>query len=305
MVQNLTITKKKSLFVHPLEFGGEKSDFKHSHLLEFNYQGHTFNGEYSHIPLFHHSEEEQDLERIRDILSNNINWEQVDFERQFFNVLPCEEEVSSTALFAIESILFNIAIHKRLITINHDLPVRTNSLIWGDSRESNSSKCVKIKIGRKDPTVENQFVLDFLKANPASLLRLDGNRKLTNSTLKEILNNVPMQCLDYIEDPFIDINELTSCPFPLALDESFKELQNKMPQSCIATVYKPTVHGGISGYIKRKNSPRFEGLKHIISATFEYKVGMSILKGLAQWQSPNDYHGLDTDKFLAETIILK
>ncbi|MEI8329535.1 MAG: hypothetical protein WCG14_06025 [Chlamydiia bacterium] len=136
-------------------------------------------------------------------------------------------------------------------------------------------------------------------------IRLDINKSWTPNELDFFCKSYTTSCFDYIEEPCCD---LTSFCFPVALDESLRELP-PLPLENIAhlkaIVIKPTLMG-VGPYVQ--SLCKKAQINHWIlslSSSFESGIGLQQIGLFSEFfQTGMDPAGLDTLKFMPYDTLL-
>ncbi len=169
-------------------------------------------------------------------------------------------------------------------------------------------QAVKIKVGRQALDKDLEFVHSVCRENPDINVRIDANRAWTLQIAQAFLDATRNLTLDYIEEPLKDQTNLLefvrSSHTPLALDETLREPGAKQYRK-FADVYvlKPTLSGGITGTRKRIKQAQDNGIRCIISSSYESGIGMLGLIELAR-TIPGEIHGLDTYDLFERDVLL-
>ncbi|MDA3873007.1 MAG: hypothetical protein PF795_03500, partial [Kiritimatiellae bacterium] len=140
------------------------------------------------------------------------------------------------------------------------------------------SPVVKIKPGA-EPDVRS--IRALLQARPDAKLRLDGNRQWTVEVLRSVVESLPRDSLDYVEEPLIDPDDYprlgTSVDCPVALDESLLLPEGKaLAENPLVTalVLKPTLLGNAKDRAYWINLAGRRGCHVTWSSSFESGVGL-------------------------------
>lgn len=237
----------------------------------------------------------------------------------------CEDDVSSSVLFAVESAFAMMAAASRQVPVagifNEDflLEVRVNALIESaeDVRarlshlSSHNCKAAKLKVGRQ--TVEKDIeivkvVRDMLDSDIC--LRLDANRRWTLDEAAQFASWVTDCHIEYIEEPLRDWRVLprlkTECPdLPIALDESVRDFSIddiRDGDYFSAVVIKPTVVGGIARSLEIIRACKQSGKKAVLGAAIESSVGLSMIAQMASSLLDETPIGLDTGRLFIRDL---
>lgn len=161
---------------------------------------------------------------------------------------------------------------------------------------------VKIKVSRY-PFNE---LLDWFKHLPSQVkVRLDFNQQSSFDELVAFSRQVNPKQIDYIEEPFSDLENLKAYAhlrlLPLALDETLRQkpfdfLTHLLPFD--VAVIKPTLQKNYTHVIDRALK---KGKKVVISSSFESPLGNQHLQSIASYYQLKSPQGLDTNQYI-ETI---
>ena len=168
---------------------------------------------------------------------------------------------------------------------------------------------IKVKVGRR-PVREEREVLRLLlgELDPATRLRLDGNRALRRADAVELLDGTPTERIEYFEEPLRDVGELASLAaetgISIGLDESLREPERVDVTApwVGAWVIKPSLAGGFRGTLRTAARARDAGIECVVSSCFESGLGLGALAQLAACVG-NAAAGLATDRWLAADLI--
>jgi O-succinylbenzoate synthase len=224
------------------------------------------------------------LEKIQNIES----FEHFDLRKPLFNLIDLKEELYSSVLFCLEQYLF-----KKLKIEFERVPLDYHELLINFSQKS--TYC-KIKIGKSSINEEVKKIREFIKLNPHTKLRLDGNQSFTQNELLPYLEFLPN--IDYFEEPLKNLSEYKGECLPIALDENLPHILDllEIPNLDIkGMVYKPSTMGGFSAAISLRLAPKLKGIPLIMSSCYEGKIGTDAIRQLAYYTDfigPKSRHGL-------------
>lgn len=152
----------------------------------------------------------------------------------------------------------------------------------------------KVKLNTLNLSQTLLLIKTLLERWPWVRLRLDFNRHWRMNHLEQLLVTIPLERLDYVEDPPMDAADWKRLfpSIPLALDELLRvALKRRLPvPDADAWILKPTLLGSLS-YVKhlcREGQTR--GCRIIFSSCFE---GFETLQRHAHLSSPEEIHGWD------------
>lgn len=262
------------------------------------------------LPLFYESQSEINEFRFE------INCHNIELSKPFFNLIEENgskvDSLSQNYKFLIESCLFKFLVFKNHISMPSidEIMVKSCYLVndiedeaYLDSLPKNAH--LKIKIGLKDREKENRFLREYSNGH---LIRLDSNRNLSINQLMDILNEVNLDNIEYIEEPFENVFDYLKFPFKdkikLALDESltsenFDDILLKLKNHVSFLVLKPNFNCSISDYFsfisKNVNENCDEYYDLIISSSYEFEDSLNLLLILAGISNNRELaHGLGT-----------
>jgi O-succinylbenzoate synthase len=129
----------------------------------------------------------------------------------------------------------------------------------------------------------------FKEAKNTLKIRLDGNQKFAGEDFFFLAKNLPVEFVDYVEDPIEDINLLNQIheetKLSFAFEESLIKGNFKKEKYLKAWVIKPSLFGGISKSIQIIDKAKDQGLVAVISSAYESKMGLKQLTALASYQN--------------------
>lgn len=169
---------------------------------------------------------------------------------------------------------------------------------------------LKLKVGgdlRED--IEKVQALSAATQETA-LLHLDANQAWNLNEAVTFGNEVGLAAVDYIEEPFKDIEQIPAffmqTTIPVALDESLRKVTIEDIRSLDGVdilILKPTLLGGIEKTYKLMEETKRLGIVSLISSSYESGVGILALANLAGCTSRDRGAGLDTLKFFKKDIL--
>jgi len=170
----------------------------------------------------------------------------------------------------------------------------------------NGFKAVKIKVGRRTIEEDIELVHRVCETNHGVEIRLDANRSWTLKEFFFFLDGVENLSLSYIEEPLkykIDLKQVANhSRIPIALDETLREIDaENFKQYADVYILKPALSGGFNHTLKEIYDARTNGIRCVISSSYESGVGMTGLLELAN-NIPDEIHGLDTYRIFKEDV---
>ena len=147
----------------------------------------------------------------------------------------------------------------------------------------------KLKVGSRNIPLDVRKVEDVKSVlGPQARLRLDANRAWRFDEALLFAQNIGKNQIDFIEEPTAELDKwellFRRSDIPLAVDESLAErsyddLAATRGMSCF--VVKPTVRGGVIGFMDILAKAHSSGQKVVVSSSFESGVGQVMLANLA------------------------
>jgi o-succinylbenzoate synthase len=172
----------------------------------------------------------------------------------------------------------------------------------------------KLKVGRN--TIEEDIRLVNKigsQIEGKSLLRLDANLAWSLEDALHFLQNINRKNIEYIEEPLKKYDGLQilfdKTNIPIALDENILRIpaHSFIPPSWLkAIVIKPTAIGGLEKSIQLIRFAEENGIKPVVSDTFQSGVGLSLLIAISTAINKKDIAmGFDTYSWLKEDILIQ
>lgn len=206
---------------------------------------------------------------------------------------------SVSANFAINSLLLSIKMDKDFLFHK----AKSYTFINDFSKINRESNLYKIKYRREAQFLENIDKYGEL----GNFFILDFNRTLSLEEAENILSDINLNYIKYIEEPchtFSDSLTLkTSQPFPLAIDESLycQELTNEIDY----IILKPAVFSDFARNEKIINWAKAHNIPVIISSSYNTGYGLLFLQKYAQYfDLCDELMGLDTAKLVEREKVL-
>ncbi|PJE80304.1 o-succinylbenzoate synthase [invertebrate metagenome] len=210
--------------------------------------------------------------------------------------------VTSVA-FAIESALWglNLAQYKQspetaplLTGTSYTINKRLSSWPTPFPRE------FKFKVGRQPLHKDIEQVMSILGRLPSSSkLRLDANQHWNPQQLIDFSKAIDVHRIAYIEEPvpksniFPELFRRTGIYY--ALDESLQHYHPiQMMSGLRALIIKPTLTGGLHYCHQLIRRAKQQGIRAVLSSSFESPLGIHVLQQLAAHWLPDEMAGLDT-----------
>lgn len=159
---------------------------------------------------------------------------------------------------------------------------------------------VKVKVGQTSMMEEIQLIHQILAIRPDLKLRLDANRCFELQDAIDFLACLPLEAIEYIEEPCRDPNHnpllFNALGILYALDESLNDprYQFTMQAGLSALVIKPMLLGTLSRLQTIIDTAHQHGVRVIISSSLEASLGINALRCISQACTPDEVPGLDT-----------
>lgn len=240
------------------------------------------------------------------LLPNSVKKENLDWNKLFFGIFDEKiiefQKAPSSAIFAIEMAIINLIFPA-------NLPLKNYCFLDFNFPTPFKNGFIKIKIGRDSIEADRKKILTYI--NESNLIfRLDGNKLFSANKLHQLLEGIPLQRIQFLEDPFINESEMMNfyknfgLNIKLALDESIKNIDPLLKDPIIKnilkySVIKPNLNGGFSGTIKMANKLKQLGIKTVLSSSFETHIGIQTINKINSMHPALfiDAPGIDTLKY--------
>jgi len=316
----------------PLTMGGQTIDRRRGLLLELSDgNGHTGFGEAAPLPGFQKETvndcRDQLLRIAKEFAGKRVVGNILELNGALSSFLPESRRLYPAVRFALESALVNLAadIKGKILAeaINEDFSrqVRVNGLLMGHGGDAAAQAKtlaaqkyfgIKMKVGRAAPEKDRAQALAVLQALPFGMtLRLDANRAWSLDEALEFAHGLPVQRIEYIEEPLRESGELDAFYrrtfLPYALDESLLEIEPEeiaAAAGLAAFVIKPAFLGSLEQSKQLISLATELGAQAVVSDAFGSGVTLSVLTALAAAYIPADTPmGLDAYRLLKDDIL--
>ncbi len=213
--------------------------------------------------------------------------ESFDLEKPFFGQ-GFKYPKNNSVLFCLESLLLSHYFEDRKVEVPVNLMGTLESLIERPVDQFKNS-VLKFKFGKSDPEQEKNFLLGLPNSTK---IRLDANQKMS----KVIPDYIRHLNLDYLEEPYKELDDYKNLQLPFALDENrsfWKQISNS---NLVALVSKPSLELSLSGTYKMAKESESKSIRTIVSSAYETPTGLKALLLLAALINDSDmktHHGLD------------
>lgn len=195
---------------------------------------------------------------------------------------------------------------------SHPFRVATSALLMGTKQEIEAqmpsiqgASIVKIKLA-KLLLPEARELIEKLAFR--YILRLDANQTWSKADIRNLVEIIPTERIQYFEEPFSSFEDLDG-PFPcsMAMDESCTEsylhnpslLERFLAKGVQWIIYKPSLHGGLSRGRKVFDWAKERGVRVILGSSFESPVGIACIGDLARRLGSQEVLGLGTLPFIS------
>ena len=207
-----------------------------------------------------------------------------------------------------------------MITETGNDHIRLNGLIEGTKEEvrrqalkhiEEGFTSLKLKVGGDiKQEIEKVQMLDA-EIQGRALLHLDANQTWNLEAAVEFGNEVGCAAIEYIEEPFKNINDIPDffmkTTIPVALDESLCNLgfdKIKSIEGLDFLIIKPTVLGGLEKTWQIMQKAHAVALNTVISSCYETSAGILMLANMSGCSKRDYYAGLDTLHYFKEDLLV-
>lgn len=289
-------------------------------------KGNTGAGDCAPFPEFgseSYDEAERELSRIKINLSIDILNLQKSIEDNlaYFNYYP-------SLKFGIEQALLKLFCKKNDVTLNELLnvksssPIEVNGAIGFLPPEESAKKSeelikkgfstIKIKTGRDD--FEDDF--NSIKAVKDAVgnevkLRIDANGKWELEEAVDNLKKLEQFNLEYAEQPVLAFNDFVELKnkvkITLAADESIRTVEDALlfinNKAAGVLILKPMMIGGIIPTLKIIEAAEENGIKVVVTSSFESAIGRSMAVFAASTLKEKTAHGLGIADYFEKDLV--
>ena len=167
---------------------------------------------------------------------------------------------------------------------------------------------VKIKVARYPMDQELALIRELHKMAPQTKFVLDANQGWEKSEAWAFMSLLDGNYIDYIEDPCKTFKDIKSVAAHTAVNVALDEILSRQQEwdffpQLKAIVLKPMLIGSLEHCKALLERARAHNVKVIISSCHESQLGNRLLAQLAAEWSPEQPPGLDTVRFLADTVL--
>lgn len=175
-------------------------------------------------------------------------------------------------------------------------------------------RTIKLKIGRASEADDRALIARVLDVVPDARLRLDGNRRLTESECVARVHGFDAERFEYLEDPLVDPSRLAALTartgIAIALDETVVDaspaarvLRDALArEECVAAwVLRMSALGSLALVRERAHEAELRGAHAVLSTAYESSYTLRFAAHLAA-SLPNARcaHGIGTASLLLE-----
>lgn len=235
--------------------------------------------------------------------------------------------LASSVEFGVELAVLNLLADRKKMSLGKLLDdalyekVQVNGLLHGSKEEvkqqaqeliAQGFHSLKLKVGKNvEEEIVKVIALNEVIAGHA-ILHLDANQSWTIAQAVHFGHEVGLATVDYIEEPFPDLNEIPNffmkTTIPVAVDETLFTTpiaDLKSIDGLEVAILKPTRLGGIEKSVQLIKEAQRYGISTVLSSCYESSIGILGLANLAGVSSRHQGAGLDTLKFFKEDVLKK
>ncbi|WP_028313177.1 o-succinylbenzoate synthase [Desulfatibacillum aliphaticivorans] len=327
IIRDMQLSRFSIPFAAPIRVGGQELNKRDGLLVAVrDDQGHTGWGEAAPLPgldTISLDQCQEELCPIRKAFADQaLNWDSFSLTAPMMGLCPEIPGLNPISAFGVESALawLGLCSGQWGIAGADELGIAVNGLFvpspdpdrlpaQAKQLKASGFSTVKIKIGRMDSDDEIRQILELDSLfNHKLALRLDANRSLDFAQYQSYFEALKHLNIEYVEEPLkpeYDFFEAAQIPWPLALDESlesYANLDEPFPKSLGAVILKPGSFQGVHGMAQAMEQLHTQGIKTVLSSSFNNTMGMSMLGLLANQYAPETAHGLDTLKYFSKQM---
>jgi O-succinylbenzoate synthase len=207
--------------------------------------------------------------------------------------------------YPLSYILSSLAFSLNNYHCSPDIQVTLSALVLNNIYTYKNFKYLKIKIGRN---LHDEIAL-INTITPQHIIRLDANKKLNTSNYKNILDNINISNINYIEEPFLDLKNnsyiIDNYNIAIALDESWDEDSSWDYIEATRARYliiKPSRFSSIYWVMNKAKEAKEHNIIPIISSSFEWIYSASLYAMLVYTiDMIDETHGIWISDFFASS----
>ncbi len=328
-ISSFKIYQYKIPFVKPLWLKGDLFDQREGVIIHLTSDdGFEGFGECAPLPNFSQETLEDSIKQLKELkhFFNNLELPETlkTLEKELEKYFD-EDKLLKSVSFGIESSLYHLLANKKQICLNkllsdktHDI-VHINGLLTGKESEilpqaqdllDRGFKALKLKVGSNvEEDIRKVLALtEILKGK--AVLHVDANQAWSFKEATYFANKVGLAAIDYIEEPFKDIEKIpdffNESMIPVALDESLREFGFDDIRSIVGVdvlILKPTLERSFSKICSIINQAVGLAIKTVISSSFESDIGLFNLAHLSGSFTRDNNVGIDTLKWFKEQLL--
>lgn len=173
--------------------------------------------------------------------------------------------------------------------------------------ENTLSDCIKIKVGNTtlDSDIPRiQQAIKNLRIN--GKIRLDASGQWNSTSLNYLFNHVDPDYLQYIEDPFENIEDYKHWPYPVpfALDKLSHLWHPDLNDfDGLSTLVIKPLFLGLDKAIQLTRQATQKNIKVVFSSAYESSINLNFYAWLADHLNLADAQGLDTAKYWSSHLL--
>lgn len=225
-------------------------------------------------------------------------------EQALLNLICKEKKITLNYLLGRKSL--------KIIDVNAVLGILPPEKLVQSARKyfNDGFSTLKLKIGRTSFNEDLECIKELKKISRNLKIRLDVNGKWNLDGAKENIEKLEPYELEFIEQPVKSLNEFIklkeSTVIPLAADESVRSIEDAdefiRKKAAAILVLKPMMIGGIIPTLRIIDQASENGIKTVISSSFESAVGKSFAVFTASLIRENIAHGLSAAAYFEKDI---
>tara|TARA_B100000029_G_scaffold306683_1_gene299487 strand:+ start:205 stop:1227 length:1023 start_codon:yes stop_codon:yes gene_type:complete len=307
--KNIELTPYRKYLTRPLSNSSNKYTQSKGYMIKFYIENKCGCGEVVILNSFSKTtgkEVEWAFEELKLSLTVGDNYTKNDLLNLFTvyaNKIPELHFGLDTALYDVLSSLQSIALSNYLNPDCRDV-VKFSSIYQEDTILSNDR--VKVKLGFGFNKDIDKLLKVSSQSKKSTLYRLDFNGAYSTKEAIKICKELSEYNIEYIEEPFRDIDENKICNFkneisiPIAIDETLIKTQSQdlIKKKIIEyVVLKPSLFGSFRDIFKLYELTKAKGVKLILSSSLERIVGNLSCIHLAAAMNIEGPHGLNNKMF--------
>ncbi len=163
---------------------------------------------------------------------------------------------------------------------------------------------IKLKVSQLTDDEAHKTIEQFLGK---VRLKIDVNRAWSLEKALSFFSRYSPDAFEYIEEPVDDIKDLSAFPYPIALDETLREMVGvpALPQ-IKALIVKPMLTGGLESIQEIVSASKSMKARVVLSSSYESGVGLFHLCSLLS-RAEIQLHplGIDTYRLTDQDVLEK